>query len=390
MDANSLNGNSPVTARRSFLKLSCLTFASTMAASFRCIGWAAAPIALQLAREFTRTRLFDISPDGRKLCLEDWASNGYPFRIVEIGTWRQLYAKKFGYRISAGFFADSQSLLIDLGVRAGSKRQRQGALNTLTDALIEQTFPFDYEEGEEAFFPLENGIILLKHAAHRPRFETTTLSIVRFADGSKIAEAPFATRARVPLDATKAFPYLGESINTYRLSADAKVLVYAFDDVLVCRDAASLNLSWTRVEQGMRCLDLAVSAAGDFVAVAFVDAGYMNKSRSDRKAETYYTAVYDGQSGREIARLPIFAEDHMAISPKGDLLAVVKPEGSNGVAKPTVYLHELPSGRVLTSVVHDEIKGSSPLGKGCIVEFTSDGKYLVTAGMTTKIWSILL
>jgi DNA-binding beta-propeller fold protein YncE len=114
----------------------------------------------------------------------------------------------------------------------------------------------------------------------------------------------------------------------------------------------------------------------------------------DGKFEHYarlYTCILDGRTGAEVARLPVYGKYGIAISPDGGFVAVVTDEpGDKGSVLPTVHIHDSVSGARLASVVHDRIpKGRRQvLLSGCAVAFTSDGKYLVTTGMVTKVWSL--
>ena len=56
----------------------------------------------------------------------------------------------------------------------------------------------------------------------------------------------------------------------------------------------------------------------------------------------------------------------------------------------TVYIHDVQSGLELASVVHGRAEGGRRqfLEAGCTVAFTSDGKYIVTSGITTKVWRL--
>src|SRR5579884_3843032 len=71
-------------------------------------------LTLELAQVFSRSSVKAISPDGTKLCLEDWSERGYPLRVVEIGSWRTLYTGRFSSRVrgTPSFFASSESLLV--------------------------------------------------------------------------------------------------------------------------------------------------------------------------------------------------------------------------------------------------------------------------------------
>src|ERR1039458_196623 len=80
---------------------------------------AAAPLRVELAKEFPASTVRAVSPDGTKLCVEDWKESGYPIRVLEMGTWRVAYTGHFEARTYwADFFADSQTLMVGYPVPA--------------------------------------------------------------------------------------------------------------------------------------------------------------------------------------------------------------------------------------------------------------------------------
>lgn len=217
------------------------------------------PLRAESAREFAHSRLLDVSSDGKRLCLEDWNQDGYPIRVVEVGTWRTLYSKNFGYRINAEFLGDNQKLFLWLGVRAGEAQERLGVLDIGTDNQTMRRVPFDYETFQNSYFPLDEGLVLVKHAETKPRFETTALSVMNYSDNREIKRVPFATEPRGPGSPNGSFERGRDNTSTFRLSKDNKILIYAFDDVLVCRRTDTLEVVWTRrIERDMRCFDMAV------------------------------------------------------------------------------------------------------------------------------------
>ena len=81
----------------------------------------------------------------------------------------------------------------------------------------------------------------------------------------------------------------------------------------------------------------------------------------------------------------------VAISPDGKLLAVsVREAGKKGDVLPGAHIYDVTSGARIAAVVHDRIPPGRRqwLVAHCGVSFTSDGRYLVTSGMVTKVWNI--
>src|SRR5262249_34533048 len=104
-----------------------------------------------------------------------------------------------------------------------------------------------------------------------------------------------------------------------------------------------------------------------------------------------YIAVYDGETGEEVARLARNWSDGIALSADGKLIGVVVREPDKmGEVIPAVYVYDVLSGKKLASVAHDRIKKGRRqlLEAACGVGFTSDGKYMITSGMATKVWRL--
>ena len=77
-----------------------------------------------------------------------------------------------------------------------------------------------------------------------------------------------------------------------------------------------------------------------------------------------------------------------AVSPNGNLLATseIKWISSKGKAQCIVHLYDVQSGRELASVLHDEFKAVD--NAEFTIDFTPDGRYLITSGINTKIWKL--
>ena len=167
------------------------------------------------------------------------------------------------------------------------------------------------------------------------------------------------------------------------------IVAYSFDNVLVCRRMDDLSVLWTKsVEPGLELLRIAVSADGTRIAASVGDPLVEDLTRGWRQ---HYLGVYDGGTGEEVARLQIDGTDWIALSTDGGLIAVVSHErGEKGAVVPAAPIYETSSGRKVASVVHGPVKQGrhQRLEAGITVAFTSDGKYLITSGMATRVWSL--
>ncbi len=361
-------------SRRALLR-SCAPLAALFSVRKLAAEPEAPSLKLSLAQEFTHSRMVALSPDGTKLCLEDWQARGYPLRVVETDTWRTTYTDRFQSRVlDASFFPDSQALFLQLPPSAGAHENLETVVDVRTGERTEQMRPHDYFQESEAIYPVRDRTLLVAHYGRKP---------YRLEWLAQVELPSYRERARVslPLQVSDSIPMGGLTI-----SADRGTAVHFFDNSVVCVRIEDLSVLWIRpVELGLRAFHLDVSANGSYVAAAISDNGFSNQQYE------YYVVVYNGRTGGEVARLPISGTDGLALSPDGKLIAVIALEaGRKGELLPTVHIHEVSSGRRLASIVHDYIKSGRRqfLEAGCGVVFTADGKYMVTSGMVTKVWEI--
>jgi hypothetical protein len=345
-----------------------------------------------LAQEFPRSTVKAISPDGKKLCLEDWGVPGYPLRVLEAETWRQVYTGRFQSRAQGvGFFADSQTLLVEAlassgngvcGVGKGHCAHQKVVIDLRTDDRSERVLAIDVGKGE-TYWPLSPGVLLDAHFVTKPYWTTETLALVEFPGFRELMRAPYANIPREPKHPKGG---LERSEFGFGISDDRTTLAYSFDHTLLCRRAADLRVLWSRqVEPGLNAYQVRVSAHGDRVAAAIADSPFAYEQRAS------YISVYDGGTGADIAHLPRSGIDGIALSADGDMIAAVTREpGGKGAAVPTAHIYDVLSGQELASVTHDRIKNGRHqfLEAVCDVTFTSDGRYMVTSGMATKVWKV--
>lgn len=336
---------------------------------------ASTAIKVDLVQEIPNARLLDVSPDGTKLCLEDWKTSGYPLRVVEFGTWKTKYSGRFQQRtLAASFFADGQALFLDFAGGKGELVHRQTVVDIQSGERTERMHAYDPFRYFEQMSPIDDRTLLVAHYAVNPH-RLEWLSRVEFPTYRELG------RADVAGGGDSKGP--GVSVSAQRNSA-----AYFFNNAIVCRRTEDLAVLWARpIEAGLMAFPT-VSAHGDFVAAS------IGSSTSDGQFEHHtplYVCIYGGKAGAEVARLPVSGKGGMALSPDGKLIAVVAEEpGKKGEILPTVRIHSVSSGNTVASVVHDHIPNGRRqfLLSGCSVVFTSDGKYLITSGMVTKVWRI--
>jgi hypothetical protein len=376
MDA--LTNETVLLSRRRALCSTASLVASLASGRWSVASAAAVPSAsFSLAKEFPNARLLCVSPDGKKLCLEDWKAGGYPVRVVEAATWRTLYTGNFQIRaLVVDFFSDSEALFLDFAGGKGQLSHRQIAVNIQNGERTERMRAFDPFEYFEQMSPIDDRVLLVARYAQRPH-KLQWLSRVEFPSYKQLARVDVATEQA---DSTPSAQV--------SLSADRSVAAYFCGNALTCRRTADLEVLWSHsMESDLRALP-SVSAHGDFLAAAIAKAVWDGKFEHHKRL---YISVYAIKTGTEIARLPQTGNEGFAISPDGTLLAVVNGEpGKKGEILPTVHIHEVSSGTRIASLVHDRVPSGRRqfLLAGCGVSFTSDSRYLITSGMVTKVWSI--
>jgi hypothetical protein len=347
---------------------------------------------LILSKEFARASMVALSPDGRELCLEDWGERGYPLRVLDVDTGRSIYSGHFQSRtLGASFFGDGKKLFVQsfastsngrCGSGVGHCRDAQTVVDIWNGERVEKDIPLYTYRGERCY-ALRNGVLLDAHYdyAGKPH-RTETLALVDLPDYRERTKVPYATQPPGPLSSGVV---LGTEYG-FAISDDRETLAYAFDDVLAVRRTHDLGVIWTRrMQSQLKPYSVVISSFGTYVAAALADSAPPKLQRES------YISVYDGTDGRELTRLPRNGTSGLAISPDGKLVAaVVLAGGKKGEVVPTVQVYSLSSGELLASVVHDHIRSGRHqfLNAGCVPAFTSNGKYLVTSAMTTKVWKL--
>lgn len=364
-------------SRRDMVRLSSSLLAWSL--TRRLTAEPAAPgLKVTLAYEFPKSTLRAISPDGTRLCVEDWTQRGYPLRVVEFDTWATVYTGHIdGRSLGTAFFGDGQTLWIE-GPGAHWTLQHV-VVDVRTGQRTERMPPFDPNRPAN-YAPLRGGILLVSRREANP-YRTETLSLVEFPSYREIANAPYASQQRKP----SVNGSLRQAEHGFGVSADRELLAYSFDDVLVCRRLEDLGVVWARqLDPQLKAHRVVLSAHGDHVAAALADDAFWYQQRA------VSVAVYDAKTGAEVARLPLSGTEGVAVSPNGKLLAVVAREpGKKNEEVTTVHIHDVSSGMRLASVVHALVKTRNPfLEGGCSVTFMPDGQHMISVARATKVWKI--
>ncbi len=326
-----------------------------------------------LLREFKNTGPYDISPDGRYICLGIDHRRGR-LQVAELGSGRAIYDTQLREDVLiARFFADgetvyAQTSLIDENSRY-RRRYQQAVIDLKTGKLDTRLCDFHF-----GYFPLATPFLLSDE--HNSLGQGVTLSRVTLPDYNETAQVSFAPfQRRYPNDPDNSPP---------AFSADRKRVVYQVDHTLVCRSTEDLSVIWTRpVEPDYHwgAWRVEITPDGRTVVAAVIDQSALHPQR-------FYVGVYDGTDGSVLARHPISAAMGVSISPDGKLMAVGdRVELADGRIEPTVNVYDAVTG-VQVGKVADSPVAERFSRAGISGQFTADGKYLVTAGRNTKVWAL--
>lgn len=208
-----------------------------------------------------------------------------------------------------------------------------------------------------------------------------SLSIVELPDYREII--------RVNLEASVSGRYSTDQV----VSGDGNSFVYAVDDLIVRRKTGDLSVIWKqRLDTPMsRVWRIAISAEGDRVAAVAATAPPPPKTPW---LQPLYIAVYNG-SGARLATFPTDLNfgDYLALSPDGKFLAEARRiPGSNQSADLVVHIYDIASNRLVFKALHASVPPGRYQNRETSgpVEFTADGRYLVTSGYgRTRIWELI-
>jgi hypothetical protein len=294
---------------------------------------------------------------------------------MEVGTWRTIYGGRFRGPVNwVSFFADGEALFL----QTDSYPTRQLVTVDLRTGLGTERMDTVTVDRVHLMYATSDRTVLMVDYDGKA-YRTEALVQLELPDYHERARVAYATQER-----------RAKSTETDRyFSADRKTVAYSFDDIVVCRRTEDLGILWTRrldpsLEGAKR---LAISADGSAVAVAVADTAL--------PYQQYYTAIYNGRSGAELTRIPVCGAYGMGMSPDGNLLAVgARAPGTHGNLALLVHIYDVRSSLLVASLTHDDV----PRARGQFlysffnihgIEFTSDGKYLITSGgVRTKVWRL--
>jgi hypothetical protein len=385
--------NTQMLSRRMFLSQCCASVIAPLAAF-------EPGIEIKLAREFKNAYLVAISPAGDRMCLyfSEQPVQTFPWPqaagergaapasreellVVETGSGKTVFShrlRKQAYRGS--FFQDGERLYVEtLAFPDGDRLVSQRAVIDVESGKIDDSLRTEQPNGASIFYSaLKDEILLGAEIDGRTR-RTQALLRAKLPDYREVARAPYALAARQPS---------GNSTDT-AISGDRRLIAYAVDGFILCRRTDDLEVVWRKpVEPGMRAWRVAMSSDGTRLAVASVDTAFVEQQRN------FSIGVYNTEDGSRIARLSVNGFEGIGISPGGKYLAVgQRIDSTPQDAQPTIQVYDIASGQRVATAIHDRIHSQpgqrsygSFINNG--LQFTADGKYLVTSGVNTKVWTV--
>jgi len=291
--------------------------------------------------------------------------------VIELGSWKEIYSLPLlGESHSFSFFPDSETL---------------------------------YGETEPVPLTFESILIKLRTGSVERRRDEYDPKATLFAEALKdhILIGTRGTRL-VQVEWPSFREILGVDVGEPRfihLSDDRSRLIHMVGQALVCRRVDDFTVLWTReidseidlAYRGVAGISYAsanVGIAGDGNTVVLA----ARRAAYEGRPEKVYVEILDGKNGKPVSRWPKDGHDGVALSPDGRMLAIATLDGKDGYLEPGMRIHEVASGREITSVVHDRIPSEQRLAgslNGSGSGFTPDGKYLITSNsLNVKIWQV--
>jgi hypothetical protein len=381
-------------SRKEFLR-----FAAASIVGNRVAGAGSDDQPRELVREFRDALLLALSPDGRKMCLHFTENSTESFRlesgrwkrltknrsgeglkVIELDTWKELFSvNPEGGPLPVTFFRDSERLITNTLLLQEKPVQEQYLLIDLKSGRV-----VERREGIEAIFR---------------RFYAFDGSIMIGSENDKTRKLKWYTHVSLPeWNTVKRVPQVPDDLPQPTQSArggltfslDRRFFVSTAGEHLLYRRSSDFGVEWTRVlDSSLQIRSLGVSANGDWVAAALNEPTFVDKMTR------WKVFVLEGRQGATVATLPVNGIRGVAISPDGKLLAVgeqVRLEGLFEAYELWVSLYEIPSGKPLARLFHDRMwKRSGIMDTDFFqngIQFTADGKYLVSGGRNTRIWRL--
>lgn len=333
----------------------------------------------RLVKTFPKASLLDIAPDANSLCLRlapapfamfstsplrrPSNGNANTIAVVDIDSWKVRFEKHLSSFVHAAtFLADSNRILMNLGPRAG-------------------TFVTDIRDGQEIQLPSEprryflnalKDAVTLEGVTSGDAIRTHSVALMQLPELREVKRIEFTSDRMRP------------NYSGLWCSADRQTLAYSVGPTVFYLRSHDLSLVWeSNVEAGMLAHKLVVSARGEWVAAAFSD------EASIMFQKKFYVAILKGSDGSLHSKVNVDGEAGIALSPDGRVLAVSfrpRTDSWQYTVVPKVQLFDLATGAPFATLAHAPVPARNASISQPLVQFTPDGRYLVTSGYETRVW----
>jgi hypothetical protein len=327
-------------------------------------------------REYPRSTMLAVSPDGRQMCLEDWSVSGRPIRVVELAEGRTLFTGRFKSRVlQASYVPGGRALSLRFPGWRDEVPPTETVIDLQAGTRLERRRPVvDLRAEISQDITVSDDLLLFAHY-QRSTGRMDSLSLLEFPN--------YRVRKRVEFGAEAVHaapdPFLW-------IRGDCGAFVCVVGNVLEYRRTRDLELLWRRpIPVGQNVARAYLAAGGGTVAAA------IRGTRSEAIDSSARVLVLDAASGERLTELPLDGSRGLVVSPDDRWLAITAAErAEKGALAAFVNIYDVRSGLKLATLEH----GRTPRGSrqfllsGCSVECTSDGKYVVTSGISTKVWKL--
>lgn len=345
-----------------------------------------------LVRRFENAHLKAVSPDATKICLFFTTDAAETFRldrgrwrwlnqrkedrgavVMELGSWRELRSVRLRRVPFGSFFADSRRLYLETDWYEDRAIQRL-VLDCETGETVENLWATAHERvALEAF---EGELLVGRNFKRRENW----LFHVQLPEWREMNRRSYSPTGIVD-------PELYPERCGPVFAADRQVFLHPYgSDLVVYRRSKDLSVKWTwTVPYRFLVFRIGVTPDGGALALALAESAMAGSEGR--------VVLLDGQAGTEWAQVATNGKGGVALSPGRNYLAVGQQVQHAGATEMRVQIFALPSGQLMETLLHDRLRikrGHGADGYYLVdgIQFTPDGKYLVSSGRHTNIWAV--
>jgi len=375
-----------LSTRRQITAWIAANFAITRLGGQTFIGkpFATGELRLTLVAALSNTAVLDISPDGRSLLAFAHSGGRRMIGLQLINPESGKVTRSIDLPVrpdDGGFFREGTTAIVRLINLETSAKGSVVILWDVTSGRVTRRIEgaFDRDQFGFSFHPLEaNTILGLGH--DRTLKRGSVLALFRVPDFEEIARTPHYN------------PRLGPGVISTRIKVadNRKTFAYALDNEVFCRSTKTLEILW-RNQIKMPSASVWINEVGISPDGTLVTASETTVNKQNEKALS--VIVLDGADGSFIKRIPVRGDSNVAFSSDNRLIACGHSEivGVKGEERHIIVeVVEVATGRRLATIMHDRLKRNNKdfLSSGVGVQFSPDGRYLVTKGFNSRVWRL--